>query len=78
MTERQALLLGHAHGDELPAAGHQDLQERLFWRRQGTDETLPFRMPGQDLGEFGQSLGVDAVGLGEIPWPWRNPAPGGD
>jgi hypothetical protein len=66
VTDRQAVLLGNAYGDELPAAGHQRLQFLLLRRGQGTDETRPLGMTGEHLGEFSQGQGFDAVGLGQM------------
>ena len=66
MADRQTLVLCHTHGDKLPAARYQGLKHLLFRCRQGTDEAIPLRMVGQDLGEFSQGLGVNTVGFGEM------------
>jgi len=62
MADRQSLMFGDVHHDHLPPARHQRLQRLLFGRWQGADETIPFGVARQ----FGERLGVDAVGLGQV------------
>ena len=60
-SEEQAVLLGRQHLDQLPASGEQLLQggDRVVRQRPG--------LGSDPLGEAGEHLGIERIGLGQLP-----------
>jgi hypothetical protein len=48
-------------------ASSPQVHRLLLGRGQDADKAIPYRVAGRHLSRFGKRLGVDPVGLGEIP-----------